>query len=45
MTTAMLTHVALLAQGGGAYNAGRITGMVFMAVLAGAILWRLLKKK
>ena len=29
---------------GGAYQAGRIVGIIFLVVLVGAILWKVLKK-
>ena len=34
----------LAQQGGGAYQAGQIVGIIFLVVLVGAILWRFLKK-
>ncbi len=46
MNSSMLADFALLAQqGGGAYGAGQIAGVIFLVVLAGAILWKLVKKK
>src|SRR5262245_12069308 len=35
----------LAQQGGGAYQAGQIVGIIFLVVLVGAILWKYLKKE
>ena len=51
MTMLATTTFTILAQqsgggeGGGAYGAGQYAGYVFMAILAAAILWKVLKKK
>ena len=46
MNTRTLTELTVLGQeAGGAYNAGRIVGMVFLIVLVGAIVWKLVKNK
>jgi hypothetical protein len=47
MDSIALASFCLLAQqnGGGAYGAGQTAGLIFLIVLAGAILWSFLKKK
>ena len=46
MDSISLVKLAFLAQqDGGAYGAGQIAGGIFIVVLAGAILWKFLKKK
>ena len=44
--TVVRAFAPLLAQqgGGGAYQAGQIVGIIFLVVLVGAILWKVLKK-
>ena len=46
MNSTTFADFALLAQqgGGGAYGAGQIAGVIFLIVLAGAILWKFVKK-
>ena len=45
MNAITLTELTVLGQeAGGAYNAGRIVGIVFLIVLVGAIVWKLVKK-
>jgi len=34
----------LAQQGGGAYGAGQIVGVVFVALLIGAVVWKILKR-
>ena len=47
MDSTTLAGFGLLAQrgGGGAYGAGQVAGVILIAGLAGAILWKFLKKK
>ena len=46
MDSTTISDLMLLAQqGGGAYGAGQIAGVIFIIVLVGAILWRVVKKK
>jgi hypothetical protein len=45
MNSTTLAEFALLAQqSGGAYGAGQVFGVIFLIVLAGAILWKVVKK-
>jgi len=49
MNSTTFADFALLAQQGGggaygAYGAGQIAGVIFLIVLAGAILWKFVKK-